>query len=189
VLRATRTSKRNGGHFGILLTTHGWSLPSHGWDADGLARPCTRTDNPLERFNRELNEAFPRAHPSTKDIIDVLSNISIVDINRLQVTATGRRTRPTPKTIKMPAKQVFSGHPIVVSDDESSEPDDDIYTVNDDYGSGGGGGGDNDSDGVDGDDEDNGDSESVDGGGDASESDDVSEAKSADYGVDGYIFD
>jgi hypothetical protein len=135
-----------------------------------------------------MKEAFPRAHPRMTVFIGVLNDISISYVNRLQDTATGRCRRPPRETIRLPAKQVFSGPPVVVPGDEGSGPDDDADTVIGDNGSGGGSG-DNDSDGVGGDEEDNGASESVDGASDARESDDASEAKSVDYGVDSYIFD
>lgn len=43
-----------------------------------------RTNNPLERFNRELNEAFPTPHPDMIHFIEVIKRISVEKVEYLK---------------------------------------------------------------------------------------------------------
>ncbi|KAJ8575019.1 hypothetical protein ON010_g4194 [Phytophthora cinnamomi] len=52
-----------------------------------------RTNNPLERFNRELNQAFPSPHPNIATFVRVIRDISQNYVAKLTNVAQGRRRR------------------------------------------------------------------------------------------------
>ena len=58
-----------------------------------------RTDNPLERFNRTLNNFFPNGHPA--QFVEVLKDICNTTLEKLKLIQRGRDTAPehTPPTI------------------------------------------------------------------------------------------
>lgn len=52
-----------------------WNVESYR-NEDTLLTLINRTNNPLERFNRKMNQAFPNAHPSMNDFVDTIKKIS-----------------------------------------------------------------------------------------------------------------
>jgi hypothetical protein len=46
------------------------------WNIHGLAT-TQRTNNPLERHNRELNQEFPVAHPTLVQFADTIKQVSV----------------------------------------------------------------------------------------------------------------
>ncbi|KAJ8535238.1 hypothetical protein ON010_g13500 [Phytophthora cinnamomi] len=52
-----------------------------------------RTNNPLVRFNRELNQAFPSPHPNIATFVRVIRDISQNYVAKLTNVAQGRRRR------------------------------------------------------------------------------------------------
>ena len=53
-----------------------------------------RTNNPLERFNRKMNDAFPTAHPSMHQFIDTIREISNEYVDTNKRIAQGSMSRP-----------------------------------------------------------------------------------------------
>lgn len=53
-----------------------------------------RTNNPLERFNRKLNEHFPHAHPSMPMFVETLAGIANEYVHLLENIAQGRQQPP-----------------------------------------------------------------------------------------------
>jgi hypothetical protein len=60
-----------------------------------------RTDNPLERFNRRMNQAFPTAHPTMQQFVVTIKGISKDYVYTLDRIAKGTMARPVhePATI------------------------------------------------------------------------------------------
>jgi hypothetical protein len=56
-----------------------------------------RTNNPLERFNRELNDRFPVAHPSMSIFISTIQKISVDYAATLANISRQRRAKPVHK--------------------------------------------------------------------------------------------
>ena len=53
-----------------------------------------RTNNPLERFNRTLNNFFPNGHPSMPQFVEVLKDICNTTLEKLKLIQRGRDTAP-----------------------------------------------------------------------------------------------
>jgi hypothetical protein len=52
-----------------------WNVEAHR-NEDTLVTLINRTNNPLERFNRKMNNAFPNAHPSMNEFVTTIKRIS-----------------------------------------------------------------------------------------------------------------
>ncbi|KAE8914207.1 hypothetical protein PF003_g1534 [Phytophthora fragariae] len=64
------------------------------WNVHGLGNDLiTRTNNPLERFHRELNRAFPTTHPNIVTFVKIIRTISQNFVAKLANVAQGRRKR------------------------------------------------------------------------------------------------
>jgi hypothetical protein len=61
---------------------------------DTLVTLINRTNNPLERFNRELNQAFPTAHPSMNDFVATIKRISCEYLYKLNRIDCGSMKKP-----------------------------------------------------------------------------------------------
>lgn len=61
---------------------------------DSLVTLINRTNNPLERFNRELNQAFPTAHPSMNDFVATIKKISCEYLYKLNRVDCNSRKKP-----------------------------------------------------------------------------------------------
>jgi hypothetical protein len=71
------------------------------WNVHGLENYLVaRTNNPLERFHRELNKAFPTPHPNLVAFVTVIRKISQQYVAKLDNIATGRRKPNTKKNAK-----------------------------------------------------------------------------------------
>jgi hypothetical protein len=53
-----------------------------------------RTNNALERYNRELNKAFPTAHPSMMDFVSVIRSESLRTLEQYENVKSGRQKKP-----------------------------------------------------------------------------------------------
>ncbi|POM69894.1 LOW QUALITY PROTEIN: Hypothetical protein PHPALM_13795 [Phytophthora palmivora] len=65
--------------WGRIGTTLAWldQYTNEVWNVFGLNNALiARTNNPLERFNRELNSRFPRPHPSMATFVTVINTLS-----------------------------------------------------------------------------------------------------------------
>ncbi|GMF38592.1 unnamed protein product [Phytophthora fragariaefolia] len=62
----------------------------------------TRTNNPLERFNRVLNTRFPTPHPSMATFVTVIKQISAEYVQQLNDIPRGRARRVPRETIELP---------------------------------------------------------------------------------------
>jgi hypothetical protein len=72
-------------------------------------RLVSRTNNPLERFNRTLNEAFGTAHPSIEKFIRTIEKISSDHVYlRNAVLPGGNKSRPE-GNIRAPRGSCFRG--------------------------------------------------------------------------------
>ena len=68
-----------------------------------------RTNNPLERFNRHLNDAFSTPHPTMIEFVSTIRRLSLECLRTLQLIKQNRSNRPVhqPVTIpKIPAEYV-----------------------------------------------------------------------------------
>ncbi|POM59679.1 LOW QUALITY PROTEIN: hypothetical protein PHPALM_31553 [Phytophthora palmivora] len=64
------------------------------WNMHGMANePVARTNNPLERFNRELNTRFPTPHPSMATFVTTINKISAEYVQQLADIPRGRARR------------------------------------------------------------------------------------------------
>jgi hypothetical protein len=68
------------------------------WNISGLLEDdpndlINRTNNPLERYNRTLNKAFPEAHPSVIDFVRVIRSEGQRYVRKYEEIKRGRRAR------------------------------------------------------------------------------------------------
>ncbi|GMF25098.1 unnamed protein product [Phytophthora fragariaefolia] len=61
-----------------------------------------RTNNPLERFNRELNSRFPTPHPFMATFVTVIKTISQEYVRRVADVPRGRARRIPREVIQLP---------------------------------------------------------------------------------------
>ena len=62
-----------------------------------------RTNNPLERFNRELNQNFPVSHPSMAQFVDTIKKISKEKLKLYNAVAKGKAKPPAHEAVKIHA--------------------------------------------------------------------------------------
>ncbi|POM65201.1 Hypothetical protein PHPALM_19123 [Phytophthora palmivora] len=87
------------------------------WNVYGLDNELVaRTNNPLERFNRELNSRFPTPHPSMTTFVTVIKTISQEYVRRVADVPRGRVRRVPRETIRLP--EAFDIPPDIESDVE-----------------------------------------------------------------------
>ena len=53
-----------------------------------------RTNNPIESYNRTLNESFVYSHPTMEVFVDVIKNKSLQYVKKLNMIAAGKMERP-----------------------------------------------------------------------------------------------
>jgi hypothetical protein len=61
-----------------------------------------RTNNPLERFNRQMNDAFPNAHPNMENFVETINKISTEkneELLHLQKNRKMKKQKHNPITI------------------------------------------------------------------------------------------
>ncbi|OWZ09198.1 hypothetical protein PHMEG_00018138 [Phytophthora megakarya] len=93
------------------------------WNVAGLnSELVARTNNPLEMFNRELNDRFPKPRPSMATFVGVIKTLSAEYVQRLTDIPRGRARRPTRKRIQLPA-------PINIPEDIGDDSYDDAPAV------------------------------------------------------------
>ena len=62
-----------------------------------------RINGALERFNRELNHAFPNAHPSMPEFVTTIRRISTDKYTQYDRVARGREQAPVHNLFAVPA--------------------------------------------------------------------------------------
>ncbi|KAK1941006.1 hypothetical protein P3T76_007712 [Phytophthora citrophthora] len=88
------------------------------WNVAGLNNELVdRTNNPLERFNRELNNRFPKPRPSKATFVGVIKSLSAEYVQRLADIPRGRARRPPRELIQLPV-------PVELPEDISDESED-----------------------------------------------------------------
>ncbi|KAK1944553.1 hypothetical protein P3T76_004465 [Phytophthora citrophthora] len=88
------------------------------WNVAGLNNELVaRTNNPLERFNRELNNRFPKPRPSMATFVGVIKSLSAEYVQRLADIPRGRAHRPPRELIQLPV-------PVELPEDISDESED-----------------------------------------------------------------
>ncbi|GMF31285.1 unnamed protein product [Phytophthora fragariaefolia] len=107
---------------GILMSTAAWSkfckyfdrtwlktFPPQLWNIAPIQRDAvSRTNNPLERFNREMNASFPSVHPNLPDFVVALEKLARRYANLKYDIDIGRASAPhrlpilLPKAIDLP---------------------------------------------------------------------------------------
>eukprot|EP00644_Phytophthora_capsici_P003990 jgi/Phyca11/108303/e_gw1.15.667.1 len=89
------------------------------WNVAGLDKDLiARTNNPLERFNRELNSRFPNPRPSMATFVGVIKTLSSEYVQRLADVPRGRVRRTTREEIELPV-------PVEIPEDIADDSDDD----------------------------------------------------------------
>lgn len=94
-----------------------------------FSRPFARTNNPLERFNRKLNSAFPTAHPSLPVFVATINRIASEYVEELSdvvaVAVLARRRQCEIVTLPRPVR--LDGVLVDESseDEECGEPEND----------------------------------------------------------------
>ncbi|ETI44943.1 hypothetical protein F443_10387 [Phytophthora nicotianae P1569] len=89
------------------------------WNVAGLDNELVaRTNNPLERFNRELNSRFPSPRPSMATFVGVIKTLSSEYVHRLADVPRGRVRRTTREKIELPV-------PVEIPEDIADDSDDD----------------------------------------------------------------
>ncbi|POM65052.1 Hypothetical protein PHPALM_19312 [Phytophthora palmivora] len=67
------------------------------WNVFGLSNELiARTNNPIERFNREINDRFPKSRPSMTTFVGVIKTLSAEYLRRLADVSRGRSRRVVP---------------------------------------------------------------------------------------------
>ena len=68
---------------------------------DGVDVMVNRTNNPLERFNRRLNEAMP-THPTMQHFVETIKNICNDYVDQMRATSKGIGRKMKHATLNMP---------------------------------------------------------------------------------------
>ncbi|OWZ02553.1 hypothetical protein PHMEG_00025865 [Phytophthora megakarya] len=90
------------------------------WNVFGLDNELiARTNNPLKRFNRELNSRFPTPHPSMATFVTVIKTISQEYVRRVAYVPRGRARRVAREVIQLTEVVVISAE--ITSDVDMSE--------------------------------------------------------------------
>ncbi|GMF33394.1 unnamed protein product [Phytophthora fragariaefolia] len=93
------------------------------WNVAGLSNEfVARANNPLERFNRELNDRFPKPRPSMTTFVGVIKTISAEYVRRLADIPRGRVRHPVRERIQLPV-------PVDIPADIADDSDDDEPTA------------------------------------------------------------
>ena len=71
-----------------------WNVHGIVTDESSTSRLINRTNNPLERFNRKLNEAFPTAHPSVVLYVSTMWKLSQEYVELRNKILRGHASRP-----------------------------------------------------------------------------------------------
>jgi hypothetical protein len=75
------------------------------WNYSGIENPedtlINKTNNALERFNRRLNDAFPTAHPSMSQFVEVIKEISVDYVEKLVQIKHGHLKAPIHQPVTM----------------------------------------------------------------------------------------
>jgi len=64
------------------------------WNIYGLVGVQNRTNNPLERLNREINDAFPTAHPNLMNFVDTIKKQSFKSVNTIELVKLCKEKPP-----------------------------------------------------------------------------------------------
>ncbi|KAG2874159.1 hypothetical protein PC114_g25433 [Phytophthora cactorum] len=89
------------------------------WNVAGLENELiARTNNPLERFNRELNSRFPSPRPSVATFVGVVKTLSSEYVQRLADVPHGRVRRAPRERIQLPV-------PVEIPEDIADDSDED----------------------------------------------------------------
>ncbi|RAW22672.1 hypothetical protein PC110_g20890 [Phytophthora cactorum] len=92
------------------------------WNVAGLDNELiARTNNPLERFNRELNSRFPSPRPSMATFVDVIKTLSSEYVQRLADVPRGRVRRAPRERIQLPV-------PVEITEDIADDSDEEEGT-------------------------------------------------------------
>ena len=75
-----------------LFKPEHWNINAYSQNSDDV---INRTNNPLERFNRKLKNAFPVAHPSMAVFVNTIKDLSVEYVSMLE--RIKRRTLPPPR--------------------------------------------------------------------------------------------
>ncbi|ETO66963.1 hypothetical protein F442_15842 [Phytophthora nicotianae P10297] len=103
-----RMIKRGCGYHGIQYSKDNWTkfwkyfkatwikkFVSAWWNTNGLGKDIVnRTNNPLERYNRTLNDAFSVAHPDVTQFISVIEAQSRAYVRLINDISNRRTTAP-----------------------------------------------------------------------------------------------
>lgn len=93
------------------------------WNVFGLDNQLVaRTNNPLERFNRELNTVISTPHPSVPVFVAKINALSRNYVDRLEGIPRSRSRRIPRETIQLPTPVTFTDEPL---DYTSGEEEDD----------------------------------------------------------------
>ncbi|KAG3136198.1 hypothetical protein PC128_g25941 [Phytophthora cactorum] len=96
----------------VWITKYG----SEVWNVHGLDRGLVNcTNHPLERFNREMNEAFSAPHPTAPVFVSTVERLARGHVQRRLDTPSRARKRPR-YDVQLPRAVVFE------SSDESDAP-------------------------------------------------------------------
>jgi len=71
-----------------------WNISKVLDDPDIIDFLVNRTNNPIERFNRAMNDKFPKAHPSMVEFVQAIKEESVRYVNLLRWIKAGRATPP-----------------------------------------------------------------------------------------------
>jgi len=73
------------------------------WNVHGMSnRIIARTNNPLERFNREMNDAFATPHPNMATFVTTIEQLSRRHVATLEAVRGRRAARRTVESIVLP---------------------------------------------------------------------------------------
>lgn len=80
-----------------------------------------RTNNPLERFNREMNSAFPTLHPNLPTFVSTIEEMARRHVATLEAVRGRRAARRPIETITLPRPVALESD---VDSDSSGDEDD-----------------------------------------------------------------
>ncbi|GMF50354.1 unnamed protein product [Phytophthora fragariaefolia] len=103
-------------------------ISSYYWNVFGLSRKIvSRTNNPLERFHRQLSTKFPVPHPSLERFVSTIEILSREYVAQRRAVIAGQP--PTRKRFVLPRAPTLPNENDIESSESSSDSDDDAEDV------------------------------------------------------------
>jgi len=106
-------------------------FPPRLWNVELYTRQLiSRTNNPLERFNRELNDVFQGSHPNLPEFVAGIEKLARKYVNFKTDIELGRAQEPRRASIRLPNPASLSEESSSSSEETKGDDADDSSDAN-----------------------------------------------------------